>query len=66
MYTHQTKKGALCFPCLSLPYRVTNAEGAAYKNREEKWPLMRMEDGRILRIAKSNLVRVELKKEIKS
>ena len=66
MYTHITTKGALCFPCLSWPYRTTTIDGAAYKTREEKWPLMRTEDGRILRIAKRNLVRVELKKEIKS
>lgn len=65
MYTHITTKGTACFPCLSWPYRVTNAEGAAYKTREEKWPLMRMEDGRILRIAKRNLIKIELSKEWK-
>ena len=61
MYTHQTLKGALCFQCVRWPVNKTTIEGRAAIEREEKWPLMRMEDGRILRIAKRNLIKIKPK-----
>lgn len=66
MHTHQTKKGVLCFPAVWWPVKVSSVEGRAMIEREKNYPLMRTEDGRILRINKNNLIKIETKKELKN
>jgi len=58
---YQTKKGQLCFPAAWWPVKTNSREGQAMIDREKRWPLMYMSDGRVLRINRNNLIKLNKK-----